>query len=182
MTKLLLLLALSAHAEPSCLARVADRIAALRPSFPALDGLNIVLEPFESGADFYQARPRSPWKIASERTYAVRVNTKVCADAPPAEAETAILAHELSHLEAYSRLGRRGLLALGWSYMVRPEGTEVEDFEKSADDEVVKRGMARGLAKYREWVYARVSPEEAARKRRLYRTPEELLKSVPKNP
>ena len=178
MTTVLLLLALSAQAETSCLARVAERIAVVRPSFPALGSLELVLEPFESGDDFYQARPLSPWKEPARRVYAVRVNTKVCADAPPPEAERAILAHELAHLDAYSRMGRRGLLALGWAYTFRPEGEEVEAFEKAADDAVVKLGRAEGLAQYREWLYPRVTPAVAATKRKLYRTPEELRRAL----
>ena len=174
MTEILLFLALSARAETSCLSRVASQISSLRTSFPRLDGLNLVLEPFESGEDFFQARPRSFWKNPRERVYAVRVNTKLCGDPPPPEAEKAILAHELAHLDAYSTMGRKGLLRLGWRYTISPGGKEVEEFEKTADRAVVALGFAEGLARYREWLYPRVAPKTAELKRRLYLTPDEL--------
>lgn len=174
MTPLLLFLALSARAETSCLSRVAEEISALRPAFSRLDGLTLVLETFDSREDFFRARPRSPWRAPLERTYAVQVNRKVCDDPPPPAAEKAILAHELAHLDAYAAMGRAGLLRLGWEYLIRPGGKKVEEFEKSADDAAVAAGQGLGLADYREWLYPRVSPKTAERKRRLYRGPEEL--------
>ena len=175
---LLLFAALGANAETSCLSRVASQIASLRPSFPRLDGLNLVLEPFESGEDFFQARPRSFWRDPRDRVYAVRVNTKLCGDPPPPEAEKAILAHELAHIDAFSTMGRRGLFDLGWRYAVAPASKRVEDFEKDADRAVVKLGFAEGLARYREWLYPRVSPKAAARKKLLYLTPDELRRAA----
>lgn len=177
MLPVLLLLAATTRAETSCLARVADAVAAVRPAFPALDGLNLVLEPYEADDDFYRAVPRDVWKAPRERTYVVMVNAKACADAPPAEAERAILAHELAHLESYAAMGRRQLLGLGWEYWRRPEGGAVEAFEKQADRRAVAAGRAAGLAAYREWLYSRLPPERAAVKRRLYLTPAELLPS-----
>ena len=177
---LLLILSLNAHGETSCLARVSAQIMALRASFPRLDGLNLVLEPFESGEDFFQARPRSFLRDPRDRIYAVRVNTKLCADPPPPDAEKAILAHELAHLDAFALMSRRGLLSLGWRYVIEPGGKRVEDFEKAADQEVVRLGFAEGLARYREWLYPRVSTSVAARKRKLYLTPEELRRTEPR--
>lgn len=178
---LLLLLAPVTRAE-TCLSRVAAHISSLRVSYPRLSGLTVVLEPFDSREDFYRAQPRSPWRAPRERVYAVLVNRRVCGDPPPPDAEEAILAHELAHLEAYSALGRIGLARLGWAYAVRPAGREVEAFEKAADDAAVKRGFAEGLARYREWLYPRVPPKAAALKKKLYRTPEELRAKCPKMP
>ena len=177
----LLLLVPGARGE-TCLSRVAAQISGLRPSFPRLDGLELVLETFESDEDFYRARPRSAWRPPRERVYAVFLNTKVCADPPSPDAERAILAHELAHLDAYAGMGRGALLTLGWEYLVRPEGKKVEAVEKAADDAAVALGLAPGLAAYREWLYPRVPTKTAARKRRLYRTPEELRSKFPKLP
>ncbi len=174
MTPLILFLALGARAETSCLSRVAQEIASLRPAFPRLDGLNLVLETFDSREDYFRARPHSPWRKPEGRTYAVLINMKVCDDPPSPAAETAILAHELAHLDAYTAMGRAGLLRLGWEYAVHPEGEAVEAFEKKADDAAVSVGQAAGLADYREWLYRHVSSEAAERKRRVYRGPEEL--------
>ncbi len=184
MTPLWLLFALSApssHAE-TCLSRVAAQVTSLRASFPRLDGLNLVLETFDSREDFYRARPRSAWRPPRERVYAVLVNMAMCADPPPPEAEKAILAHELAHIDAYSVMGRRALLGLGWAYLVRPGGKAVEAFEKQADDTAIRLGHAQGLAVYREWLFPRIPPKAAALKRRLYRTPEELRSKFPKMP
>lgn len=170
---LLMLLAPAVRAE-TCLSRVAARVTGLRSSFPGLDGLNLVLETFSSKEDFYRARPRRAWRAPRDRVYAVQLNTAVCGEPPPAQAETAILAHELAHLEAFALMSRGELLRLGWAYAVSPGGKAVEAFEKAADDAAVKRGHAEGLAVYREWIYPRVPPKAAARKKKLYRTPEEL--------
>ena len=129
---------------------MAAQATALRPSFPRLDGLTLVLETFDSHEDFYRARPRSAWRPPRDRIYAVSVNTKVCDDPPAPDAEKAILAHELAHLQAYSAMGRAGLLRLGWEYLVRPGGKGVERVEKEADDVVVGLGLAPGPAAYRE--------------------------------
>lgn len=168
-TALLLFLALGAHAETSCLSRAAAQITSLRPAFPKLDGLNLVLETFSSKEDFYRARPRYAWRPPRERVYAVLLNTAACDDPPPAAAEKAILAHELAHLEAYTEMGKGALLRLGWSYLVRPGGPAVEAFEKAADDAAVARGFGSGLYAYREWLYPRIPPAAAARKKALYR-------------
>jgi len=178
---LMLLLVPSAGAE-TCLSRVAAQVTSLRASFPRLDGLNLVLETFDSREDFYRARPRYAWRPPRERVYAVLVNMAVCEDPPPPEAEKAILAHELAHLDAYSVMGRRALLGLGWEYLVRPGGSAVEAFEKEADDAAVRLGHAQGLAAYREWLFPRIPTKAAALKRRLYRTPEELRSKFPKMP
>lgn len=179
MIRLVLLAALSAPAQTSCLSRVAGELESLRGGFPRLAGLKLVLEPYPGGKDsFLEARPRGFWRTPAERVYAVRVSERLCGDPPPAEAELAILAHELAHLDAYAAMTPRRLLSLGWSYLVSPGGAEVEAFEKAADDAVVKLGRAEGLALYREWLYPRVGPEAAALKRRLYRTPEELRRRL----
>jgi len=168
-TFLLLFLALGARAEPSCLARVAGQVASLRPAFPKLDGLNLVLETFESKEDYYRAAPWYAWRPPRERVYAVLMNTAVCETPPPPEAEKAILAHELAHLEAYTEMGKRDLLRLGWAYFVRPEGPLVKAFETAADDAAIARGFTAGLRAYREWLYPRIPPAAAARKKALYR-------------
>lgn len=178
MTFLLLFLALGARAETSCLARVAEEITSLRAAFPRLAGHNLVLETFDSGDSFFMARPRYAWRAPKDRIYAVFVNKKLCQDPPPPDAEKAILAHELAHIEAYTEMGRMDLLGLGWAYAARPGGKTVEAFEKAADDAAVKRGFAEGLARYREWLYLHVSPAAAARKKIIYRTPDELRGSA----
>ena len=178
MTAFLLILALRAGAETSCLARVAGRIAEVRSSFPALNGLNLVLEPYEGEDDFYRAWPGGLMNRGkAHRVYSIRVNVKACADAPPPDAERAIIAHELAHIEQYAAMGNYTVLRLGWEYWRRPEGEAVAIFEKTADHRAVKAGHAAGLAAYREWLYARLPPERVAVKRRLYLTPEELLPS-----
>lgn len=168
-TALLLFLALGVRAEPSCLARVAGQVSSLRPSFPKLDGLNLVLETFESKEDYYRARPRYAWRPPRERVYAVLMNTAVCESPPPPAAEKAILAHELAHLEAFAAMGRRDLLRLGWEYSVRPEGPSVKAFESAADDAAIARGFTAELRAYRDWLYPRISRAAAVRKKALYR-------------
>lgn len=175
-----LLSASSAGAEPSCLARVNATIRALRPSFARLGDRPVRLETFESRVDYFQARPLRAWRPAAQRAYLVRVNARVCADPPPEGAERAILAHELAHLDAYAGMRRRDLLLLGLAYLLRPGGARVESFEKAADDAVSHLGLAAELAAYRDWLFARLTPAQVARKRRLYRTPEELRSKLAK--
>ncbi len=179
MIRLLFLLALASRAQPSCLPRLAAELEELRGGFPRLAGLSIRIEAYAGAGDSYlDARPRGFWREPAKRVYEIRVSDRLCADPPAEDAVRAILVHELAHLDAYAAMSRGALLALGWAYLVSPEGPRVEAFEKAADDAAAELGRAEGLALYREWLYPRVGPAAAARKRRLYRTPEELRRRL----
>jgi hypothetical protein len=173
MTALLIAATLAAAAEP-CLERARATAERLRPDFPALAGKTLSYSLYDGETDFYRAYPLKPWRSPAARVYEVRVSRRACADPPPREAEEAVLTHELAHLDAFARLGPLRLARLGLAYWLAPEGEAVAAHERAMDAEVVARGRAPGLARYREWMYPRVGPAAAAVKRRLYLTPEEL--------
>ena len=174
---LLLLLSSPAPAQESCASRIAKHVAALRPSFPALQPYVLTLEAYDGKDDFFRARPDKAWRAAADRVYVLMVNNEICADPPPPEAERAIIAHELAHFETYAGMSSWSFIGFGWRYWRSPEGDYVASFERDADRRAVKAGHAAGLAEYRRWLYAKIGPEREAVKRRLYMTPEELLSS-----
>lgn len=171
MAPLSLLLALAAHA--GCREGLAARVAAEAARRPGLKGLAIETRLFRDDEDFGRAWPGRAWRSAPRRLYVVKLNERLCTDPPPPAALRSLILHELAHLEDYARRGRRSLLALGWAYL-RGDESVIAPCEKAADDAAAAAGGAAGLLAYREWMLARVSPAAAARKRRLYRTPEEL--------
>ncbi|MDX6769293.1 MAG: hypothetical protein SF051_07160 [Elusimicrobiota bacterium] len=171
MTALLLALALPASAD--CRDDLAAKVAAAAARRPALAGLSIETRLFRHDSDFGQAWPGSAWRAPASRRYLVRLNERLCGDPPPAAALDALILHELAHVEDYSRRSAFSLLRLGWSYL-RDDESAVAAHERAMDDAVVEAGGAGGLLMYRRWMLERVTPEAAARKRRVYRMPEEL--------
>jgi hypothetical protein len=129
-------------------------------SFPELAGVRIAVRPLHSKSDFFQAR------FSLRRKYTVYANP-MAVDAPGL---AAIVAHELEHIVYYrthNRLQWLGLMAL------MSEGKQAK-FEKAADYGAIRRGYGERLAQYRHWLYAHVDPKTAARKRRVYLTPDEI--------
>ncbi len=108
----------------------------------------------------------------------MRLNERLCEDAPPAAALEALILHELAHVEDYAGRSAASLLRLGWSYLWNDEA-EIGAYERAMDDAAVEAGGAGGLLVLRKWTLARLTPEAAARKRRLYRMPEELAALTP---
>jgi hypothetical protein len=172
--------AVSARASAGdCLAKIhetASRVAAR--SYPSLRQKEIGVETFKSDFDFFQARPRRAWGSLEKRRYVVRVNVAVCADPPSDSAVEAVLAHELAHLDSYTRMSRLQLIGLGWRYLTDRDGAFVRDYERATDAAAAKAGYAAGLIAYREWVLKNLSPENARRKARMYLDADEIQQAA----
>lgn len=158
-----------------CAAALRARVEAVRArSFPDLADKTLEDAFFDDPVDRAQARVRGAWKGDAKRVYVVRLNRSLCADAPPPAALDALLAHELSHLADYARRGAASLGRLALTYLLAPSGKSVASYERATDEAALRAGYGAGLRAYRVWLYARLSPEQAAVKRRLYLTPEEI--------
>jgi hypothetical protein len=141
-------------------------------SFPELAEGRIKLRTFKSESVYFRSRPTIGSFLFSKRlTYLIDVNPRVFELEPPREAVVAILAHELSHSSHYTRSSRWRVVGdlrqfVCSQHMVR--------FERRTDLDAIDRGYHAGLAQYREWIYAELTPKALAKKRRDYLTPEEI--------
>lgn len=174
----LLLLSLSLAARPSAVldppAVEAEVRALAAASFPELAGLTLELREAGGSFDFFSASVSKPWRPRAERVYVLRVSRRLF-DAPPErEAVRAILAHELAHLAGFSNMTGRQLAWLGLRYSISGEGGFAARYERATDAEAIRRGFGPGLKLYRRWLYSRLGAVDAARKRKLYYTPEEI--------
>jgi Zn-dependent protease with chaperone function len=162
-------------APPSCAEALRARVAAVRAaSFPGLAGADLRVEFFDDPVDRARATVRFSPRSPGLRAYVVELNRSLCADAPPPRALDAVLAHELSHLADYRGRSVASLVSLGLTYLLAPAGARVTAYERATDEAAVRAGYAEGLKEYRLWLYPRLTPAQAALKRRQYLTPEEL--------
>ncbi len=143
----------------------------LRTDFPNLAGSNVSLKAAPREGGFFQAWVEPGSLFSGSRSYWIYYDPRLLNDPPPKGALSAILAHELAHVEDYSRRSAPGLAVLGLRYFISP-GFRAE-YERSADRRAVALGHAAGLAAYRKWLYLRL-PKEVPRLRRGYLSPEEL--------
>jgi hypothetical protein len=141
-------------------------------AFPELSKAPIHIKELESASDFFRARPRLIDFLLPQRMhYTLLVNRKASglAATDPMAIE-AIIAHELEHISSYTSHPRWRMLGL-----VRLIKLSCEiRWERAADERAITRGYGLGLIRYRRWLYGAVSPQVAARKRRVYLTPEEI--------
>lgn len=138
-------------------------------AFPELEGVPIQIKALRSDSDYFQAR----FSISRFLTFRPMRYVLYQRDTPGlSEAgREAILAHELAHIAYYRARRRVQLISLAALVSERKQAK----FEKAADMEAIRRGYGAGLAEYRNWLYRHVPAPAAAKKRRVYLTPEEIL-------
>jgi hypothetical protein len=102
--------------------------------------------------------------------YFADVNPALFQEQAPSDGVCAILAHELAHVVSLSRgnrIRRFGMVRL-------LSKVQTAKFERRIDLDAIHRGYGDGLKSYRKWVYAHISPNKLAEKRRNYFSPEEI--------
>lgn len=145
--------------------------AVRRDHYPELEGVTIVVEPAD-GVSFFASNltldtlDRAP----RERRYRIQVGRALFADPPSNRAVYAILTHELRHTVDYLGMDGKTLAKFGIDYALLPQ----TDYERATDRHALDRGVGRGLADYRRWLYAHVDDETRAEKIRDYYTPEQI--------
>jgi len=151
-----------------------------RSLHPELAHADLQLRPSRSDTVFFRAdvRPGSLFRRRDRRVYRVHYSVELFADPPPPAATLAILDHELEHVRHYTTMASVPLVWFGLDYAIG--GTA--RYERFTDEHPLRAGCGEGLAQYREWLYARVSPRVEARKRRVYVTPEEARKGYRPEP
>jgi hypothetical protein len=158
-------------AEPPAWARpVLSRVR--NASFPELSKTRIHVKELKSASDFFRARPRLiDFFLPRRMSYILLVNPKASGlAATDSAAVEAIVAHELEHIWSYTSHPRWRMLGL---VRLMKLSSEIR-WESAADERAIRRGYGAGLIRYRRWLYKVVSPQVAARKRRVYLTPEEI--------
>src|SRR4051794_23752362 len=140
-------------------------------SFPRLTSTDIRLRTLHSQSDYFQARfSILQFFFAKRMQYVIRVNDGPGIRTAPADADRAIVAHELAHVQYYAsgnRIHLFGLIRFGDARYRRK-------FERQADLEAIQLGYAQGLKNYRLWLYQHVSAKALLEKKRDYLSPEEI--------
>lgn len=145
--------------------------------FPELKNESIGVSTFRSDAYFLQAQPEVKTLIGKrgERKYNVQLNLKLLDCPPDEESLEAILAHELEHIKDYTGWSTARIAKHGIRYSTSLNFRA--NYERETDHKVLDKGLNKGLAGYRVWVYQWLNPKEYTRKRYIYLTPEEILES-----
>jgi len=152
-------------------AQVAAWVATTRQAHPELDGLEIVVRPMRSDKVFFKAdiAPGTLLRRPARRRYRVHYSTELFADPPPPDAVVAILDHELEHVRHYTTMSSATLAGFALDYAVG----RAARYERATDQHPVAVGCGEGLARYREWLYARLTERQQRRKQVIYLTPDE---------
>jgi hypothetical protein len=151
-------------------------------SFPQLKGAEISLHPMRSDYIFLEGRfTFSSFFLARQLRYMILFNPEAIARQVPPDGLRAIVAHELAHIDYFSRQSRMGLVSLVqllWAHFAAR-------FERAADLEAIALGYGPGLELYRTWLYRNVPPSRMEEKKRDYFSPEEIeaiLQAARQNP
>ena len=153
-------------------ALVAEQVAA---HYPRLAKVKVVVEDdLVSDFDFMQADVKGVMRDWDSRIYVVKISQKLYANSPGDKALRGILTHEIGHLDDYAHRSTFGLAGLGWDYAFTDDNDDVIAYEKSIDEKALRFGYGEGIKAYRIWLYAQLTPEKAAKKRRTYYTPEQI--------
>jgi hypothetical protein len=144
-------------------------------AFGRLPRTGVVIEDdLDSEFDFFQAHVRGYLKDWDKRTYVLKVNKRLYADSPGERGLRGILAHELTHLDEFAYSSTARLAGIGWDYLWSDDNPAVIRWERATDENALRLGHAEGLKDYRLWLYSKLTPERAAKKKRIYYTPEEI--------
>lgn len=141
--------------------------------FPELSDYEIRYREFSGKSYYFKTDfkrvtiPKSPYK----RVYHLLINRKVY-DCPPSQAALqAIMIHELTHIQDYVQM--RGFELSLFLFSLIPR-SQICQYERKTDENVLKMGHAQGLKEFREWIYPKLSKRALRIKRKMYYTPEEI--------
>ena len=104
--------------------------------------------------------------------YRLGINQRALKAGIPLDALQGALSHELVHLVSYEKGGFTEIMKAGWVEMVKGRFEELH--EKEIDQEVIRRKMGRELIAFRLWLYKQLDPQNLARKKKVYLTPEQI--------
>jgi hypothetical protein len=142
--------------------------------FPELNQVELKLEILKSDAYFLQTCIHIPTALRAplKRTYGIQVNENVFKCSPSSAAIKAILIHEISHINDYTKMSGGKLIRFALKYATNKKFRT--RYERETDETALKGGQAQGLKEYRDWVYQWLSPKQLEIKKRYYYTPEEI--------
>lgn len=148
--------------------------------FPELRHHVIELRAFHSHAYFFKSgiTLSSLLRHPSRRTYLVQYNARLSDGLPPGEALAAILAHELAHIQDYTKMGFFELAWFTLKYLVLDHSA----YERKTDEVAMEKGFASGLRQYRKWLYEHTPPHIRIQKMHDYHTESSIDEWICQNP
>ncbi len=140
--------------------------------FPNVAGKNIEIREFKSKEYFFKTSIKlsTITKKPSKRTYMLYVNPAIYVGTLTLEATTAILVHELIHIDDYTKMSRSELA----KFLIRMVGKFKYQYERDTDVQTLQFGYATGLKDYRLWLYPHLTERSLKRKVKRYLTPEDI--------
>jgi len=146
--------------------------------YPLLVNKTIIFHEFESQDYFFKVFIKQVLKSMTminkdKWKYRLDINKNIYNCSPSKEALTAILSHELGHIEDMVNMKKKKqFIALGLKILTRKKFNE--KYEKETDLKAIKRGHTEGLIAYRNWIYKNIPKKKLTKKMRIYYTPEQL--------
>jgi hypothetical protein len=162
---------LSVAAEDA-VTRTRQKLAEIaKKSFPNIKGHKLHVKTLDSKDSFFQAR-YSIWRYTTFQPmrHLVYVNPKAFELDLSENAFEAVLAHELAHVDYYTRKNRAQLLGL--IRLANPSARI--GFERKADLLAISKGYGEGLVEYRTWLYKNTAQKNVSAKKRVYFSPDEI--------
>ena len=134
-----------------------------------------------------QAQPvfHTLWKHRKNRKYVIFISKKVKIEDEsfkitdiPSEVLIGWLGHELGHVMDYRNRSSLGLIWFGIKYLYFPNF--IREAERAADTFAVAHGMGEYILKTKDFIlnHADISESYKARIKRLYLSPEEIMKLI----
>lgn len=156
--------------------------------FPQLNGYKITFKFKDSiRKSTMQAQPKfsSIFKKKKNREYVILISKKIQIEDESYsifDMEDSVMigwiGHELGHIMDYKDRSALGMIALGVKYLFSNQ--YIQRVEREADRYAVRHGMADYILKTKDFIlnHSDISPVYKARIKRLYLSPEEIMKMV----
>lgn len=138
---------------------------------PAYKDGRLKIREFENDEYFLKTMFKLSHILKKTRVYYLDINKKLYNCAPNKEALTAILAHELQHIDDYQKSKTFGLIRLGIKMVGKKSRSK---YERSTDFRVMEMGYSEGIKGYRNWIYKRLDEKGLKTKKCYYYTPHEI--------
>ena len=137
-----------------------------------------------------QAQPiwTSFFKSRKKRDYVILISRKVKIDKEsflitdvPSEVLIGWLGHELGHVMDYRDRSGLGMVIFGLKYLY--SSGHIQEVERAADSYAVAHGMGDYILKTKDFIlnHADISEKYKTRMRKLYLSPEEIMKLIEEN-
>lgn len=141
-------------------------------SFPNLSGKKIEFVEFKSTVQYFKSSIRISTirKNPGARSYVLHLNPRIYRGDLNLLTVQAAMAHELVHLEDFSKMGKSELTF----FLSRYKGDFKHKYERLADLQTLSLGFAPGLKAWRGWTTSRMPASVGHKKKSHFLTVEEI--------